>query len=66
MAEWSIATVLKTAVLQGTWGSNPYLSADRNSKGKKNKNLQINDFVGFIFCPQRKTQKMTQFIFLGI
>ena len=28
MAEWSIATVLKTAVLQGTWGSNPYLSAE--------------------------------------
>jgi hypothetical protein len=27
VAEWSIATVLKTAVLQGTRGSNPCLSA---------------------------------------
>ena len=27
MAEWSIAAVLKTVVLQGTGGSNPSLSA---------------------------------------
>ncbi len=28
MAEWSIAAVLKTVELKGSWGSNPYLSAD--------------------------------------
>ncbi len=28
MAEWSIAAVLKTVELRGSWGSNPYLSAD--------------------------------------
>ena len=27
MAEWSIAAVLKTVELKGSWGSNPYLSA---------------------------------------
>ena len=27
MAEWSIAAVLKTVELRGSWGSNPYLSA---------------------------------------
>ena len=30
MAEWSIAAVLKTVELKGSWGSNPYLSAERN------------------------------------
>lgn len=29
MAEWSIAAVLKTAVLRGTGGSNPSLSAEK-------------------------------------
>ena len=29
VAEWSIAAVLKTVVLKGSWGSNPYLSAER-------------------------------------
>jgi hypothetical protein len=29
MAEWSIAAVLKTVELKGSWGSNPYLSADK-------------------------------------
>ena len=29
MVEWSITAVLKTAVLRGTGGSNPSLSADR-------------------------------------
>lgn len=29
MAEWSIAAVLKTAVLRGTGGSNPSLSANK-------------------------------------
>ena len=28
MAEWSIAAVLKTVELKGSWGSNPYLSAE--------------------------------------
>ena len=28
MAEWSIAAVLKTVELRGSWGSNPYLSAE--------------------------------------
>ena len=28
MAEWSIAAVLKTVELRGSWGSNPYLSAN--------------------------------------
>ena len=28
MAEWSIAAVLKTVELKGSWGSNPYLSAN--------------------------------------
>ena len=32
MAEWSIASVLKTDVLRGTGGSNPSLSAERDAK----------------------------------
>ena len=32
MVEWSITTVLKTVVLQGTGGSNPPLSANRLQK----------------------------------
>ena len=32
MVEWSITAVLKTAVLRGTGGSNPSLSA-KNPKG---------------------------------
>ena len=32
MAEWSIAAVLKTVVPRGTWGSNPYFSADKCKK----------------------------------
>ena len=32
MAEWSIASVLKTDVLRGTGGSNPSLSAERDVK----------------------------------
>ena len=44
MAEWSIAAVLKTVVPRGTWGSNPYFSADRT---KPNKKL----FVGFFILP---------------
>ncbi len=33
MAEWSIAAVLKTAVLRGTGGSNPSLSAKEQRRG---------------------------------
>ena len=33
MVEWSITAVLKTAVLRGTGGSNPSLSAERFQKG---------------------------------
>ena len=32
VAEWSIAAVLKTVVLRGTWGSNPCLSAESKTK----------------------------------
>ena len=32
MAEWSIAAVLKTVELKGSWGSNPYLSAAYSQK----------------------------------
>ena len=32
MAEWSIASVLKTEVLKGTGGSNPSLSANKTKK----------------------------------
>ena len=32
MVEWSITAVLKTAVLRGTGGSNPSLSAHNNKK----------------------------------
>ena len=32
MVEWSITAVLKTAVLRGTGGSNPSLSAKKNEQ----------------------------------
>ncbi len=35
MAEWSIAAVLKTAVLRGTGGSNPSLSANFKQQPKQ-------------------------------
>ena len=43
MAEWSIAAVLKTAVLRGTGGSNPSLSADyqRHKAPKVRQTLQV-------------------------
>ena len=34
MVEWSITAVLKTAVLRGTGGSNPSLSAQKTSQVK--------------------------------
>ncbi len=42
MAEWSIAAVLKTVELRGSWGSNPYLSAGRSGQKQIIKNLQVN------------------------
>ena len=42
MVEWSITAVLKTAVLRGTGGSNPSLSAKRSCK-----NLQ--DLFSFVY-----------------
>ena len=52
MAEWSIAAVLKTAVLRGTGGSNPSLSAGRTgqNQSKTRQTLQIQQFVGFFIC----------------
>ena len=46
MAEWSIAAVLKTVELKGSWGSNPYLSAE------KRKSLQVacRDFLRLRHC----------------
>ena len=34
MVEWSITAVLKTAVLRGTGGSNPSLSAERTGQNR--------------------------------
>ena len=52
MAEWSIAAVLKTVELKGSWGSNPYLSAEptgqkRTVRGQKPTNQR---FVGFFIA----------------
>ena len=41
MAEWSIASVLKTDVLRGTGGSNPSLSAENESSNKKVLDYQL-------------------------
>ncbi len=51
MAEWSNATVLKTAVPQGTGGSNPSFSAkQKRKKAKKHTNpLLLFSFKGFFF-----------------
>ena len=46
MVEWSITTVLKTVVLQGTGGSNPSLSAN------KGVNQRVMRFTPFI-TPQK-------------
>ena len=35
MAEWSIAAVLKTVDLNGSGGSNPSLSANKNKKWRR-------------------------------
>ena len=35
LAEWSIAAVLKTVVLQGTGGSNPSLSAEEKQRTRE-------------------------------
>ena len=44
MVEWSITAVLKTAVLRGTGGSNPSLSAAESCKSK---DLQDSFFLWF-------------------
>ena len=54
VVEWSITAVLKTAVLRGTGGSNPSLSATKTYK-MMNFNL-----VGF-FCVQKSAPKMHRF-----
>ena len=41
MVEWSITAVLKTAVLRGTGGSNPSLSAENESSNKKVLDYQL-------------------------
>ncbi len=57
MVEWSITAVLKTAVLQGTGGSNPSLSAI------KGVNQAFARFTPF-FTP--KNVKLGVFVFLKI
>ena len=49
MAEWSIAAVLKTVELRGSWGSNPYLSAELTGQNwsSKGQNPTNQWFVGF-------------------
>ena len=42
MVEWSITAVLKTAVLRGTGGSNPSLSAKRSCK-------YLQDLFSFVY-----------------
>ena len=51
MAEWSIAAVLKTVELRGSWGSNPYLSAEtlRQIGLKIGQVLQYQRIVGLFF-----------------
>ena len=53
MAEWSIAAVLKTVELKGSWGSNPYLSAERYGQNRTtNRQVpQIQQFVGLFLSP---------------
>ena len=57
MAEWSIAAVLKTVELKGSWGSNPYLSAI------KGVNQAFARFTPF-FTP--KNVKLGVFVFFKI
>ncbi len=55
MAEWSIAAVLKTVELRGSWGSNPYLSAERIESPV----IEIlQDFFGICtnYCTIQKTE----------
>ena len=49
MAEWSIASVLKTDVLRGTGGSNPSLSAAKHYQFKIRSPILLNSKVG-LFC----------------
>ena len=52
VVEWSITAVLKTAVLRGTGGSNPSLSAERTKGG------QIFDHL-FCFSPLQNIHPIT-------
>ena len=53
MAEWSIAAVLKTVELKGSWGSNPYLSAELTGQNRTMNSQvpQIQRFVGLFLSP---------------
>ena len=53
MAEWSIAAVLKTVELRGSWGSNPYLSAELPGQNRTMNSQvpQIQRFVGLFLSP---------------
>ena len=53
MAEWSIAAVLKTVELKGSWGSNPYLSAELTGQNRTESRQvpQIQRFVGLFLSP---------------
>ncbi len=53
VAEWSIAAVLKTVVLQGTRGSNPCLSAELTGQNRTMNSQvpQIQRFVGLFLSP---------------
>ncbi len=67
MAEWSIAAVLKTVELRGSWGSNPYLSAERSGQ---NQTITVQkptsqQFVGF-FASNRSVIKDTKKVSKGI
>ena len=53
MAEWSIASVLKTEVLTGTGGSNPSLSA---TKGAINGSFVSNEQYSTIFDARQDVQ----------
>ena len=53
MAEWSIAAVLKTVELKGSWGSNPYLSAELTGQNRTESRQvpQIQRFVELFLSP---------------
>ena len=65
MAEWSIAAVLKTVVPRGTWGSNPYFSAQKAKATPRKRGFLF--FVierKFTFLSETKNKKANCFYFL--